>query len=209
MIRKDFVFTSDEIEPNWFYKKYFYGGGNSRYWTFQMAMNLLSQQTDNPVIIETGCQRQEDDLGAGMSTSIFGEYCKRYGGKCISVDLIEYHLNVCKRCTVEYAAHIDYVLSDSLEYLRNYNGPVDLLYLDSLDYPIGDNAGDETMRMASQTHCLLEFKSIEPRLQPNTVLLVDDNMLPFGGKPKLLKTYLESKGWTCLFDYQQSLWIRR
>jgi FMN-dependent NADH-azoreductase len=70
------------------------------------------------------------------------------------------------------------------------------------------NANDENMRNASQSHCLAEFRAIEPRLQKNTIVLIDDNMLPFGGKPKLLKEYLDQKGWVCLFDYQQTLWIR-
>lgn len=206
---KNLVFTSElENRKNWFYDKYFYSGSNSRYFTFQMAFNLLNQLHPNPVIIETGCQRMDGDLGAGMSTSIFGEYISLYGGKLITVDLIENHLKICQDCTKQYAQFIDYVLSDSLIFLKNYNGQVDLLYLDSLDYPIGENANDENMRNASQGHCLLEFQAIEPRLQRNTIVLIDDNMLPFGGKPKLLKEYLEKQGWVCLFDYQQTLWIR-
>lgn len=210
MFRRDFTYTSSWAEgspSNWFHTKYYYAGANARYWTFQMALNLLSQQTDNPVIIETGCQRQQDDIGAGMSTSIFGEYCKEYGGKVISVDMIEHHLNVCRACCSAYTKQIEYVLSDSLTFLQSYKGRVDLLYLDSVDYPIGDQAGDEALQTASQTHSLAEFCAAENKLHSKTILLIDDNQLPGGGKPKLLKEYLETRGWVCLFDFQQSLWM--
>src|SRR5574343_374682 len=140
-MREDLVFTN-EPEKNWLYQKYYYAGGNSRYWTFQLALNLLSQQVDKAVIIETGCQRMDGDLGAGMSTSIFGEYVVRYGGRLITVDLIPQHLEICKQCTMPYSSAIDYVLADSVDFLSKYEGQVDLLYLDSLDYPVGDNAGD-------------------------------------------------------------------
>jgi hypothetical protein len=207
---KDFTYTSSWAEgplTNWFHSKYYYAGGNSRYWTFQMALNILSQQTDNPVIIETGCQRQQDDIGAGMSTSIFGEYCQTYGGQLITVDMVEPHLRICQACTSMFASNIQYALSDSLSFLRSYKGRVDLLYLDSVDYPIGDQAGDQALQTASQTHSLAEFCAAEDTLHNKTILLIDDNQLPGGGKPRMLKDYLETRNWVCLFDFQQSLWM--
>jgi hypothetical protein len=209
---KDQIYTSDEyIQKNWFYQKYFYCGGNARYWTFQLAMNILLQKYSNPVIIETGCQRQKDDLGAGMSTSIFGEFCSRNNGKLITVDNSEKHLSICKECTSEWSPVIEYVQSDSIEYLQKYSGFISLLYLDSLDYPVGDQAGDIFMQQAAQYHNLNEFLAIEPYIKTlgsKPLILLDDNCLNNGGKPKILKEYLEQGGWVCLFDYQQSLWIK-
>lgn len=202
------VYTSDQDGPNWFYDKYYCCGGNSRYFTFQLALNLLSQKTTTPTIIETGCQRQADDLGAGMSTSIFGEYVKRYGGKLITVDLFPQHLEVCKECTKEFSDHISYIESDSLRFLSTYMGPCNLLYLDSLDYPVGTDAGNVAMQQAAQQHNLLEFKAIEKRLSDWCIILLDDNTLPGGGKPKLCKEYLITRGYTCLLDYQQSLFVK-
>ncbi len=228
---------SDDSAHNWLLDKYYYCGGNSRYWTFQVALNILAQKVDTPVIVETGCQRQKDDLGAGMSTSIFGEYVVRYNGSLITVDVIEDHLNVCKECTIEYASHINYVLSDSIAWLKNSDvGPVDLLYLDSYDHPyfeLLDLYGKQQNIQAAiktvsemnqeqilakhsdlilpcQEHCLNELKAAEAsgKITNKTIVLIDDNQLPGGGKSRLAKDYLTQIGWTCLFDLQQTLWVK-
>jgi hypothetical protein len=210
---KELVFTDDRSN-NWLFEKYYCAGSNSRYWTFQMALNLLVQRTNNPVIVETGCQRMADDLGAGMSTSIFGEYCRYHGGKLYTIDVIEKHLEVCKECTETFASNIEYVLSDSISWLRNCGEiTVDLLYLDSLDYPIsldGTKSTDPVGEAKAQNHCLNEFRAAEQSriITSKTIVLIDDNQLPGGGKPKLLKEYLCKNGYICLFDLQQSLWIK-
>lgn len=234
--RKTLIF-SDDSTNNWLFKKYYYSGSNSRYWTFQAALNLLNQRSKNPIIVETGCQRMKDDLGAGMSTSIFGEYCHRHGGQLYTVDLIEDHLEVCQNCTTEYKGYIQYVLSDSIKWLKEASvGSVDLLYLDSYDHPYGDllniyggrsdinqaietinNMGqDEILRLHGdlitpcQQHCLKEFKAAEEsgKVTDKTIVLIDDNQLPGGGKSRLVKDYLWKSGWTCVLDLQQSLWIK-
>jgi hypothetical protein len=208
-IHQEFTYTVTPSE-NWFYQKYYTCGANGRYFTFQAALNLLSQRKENPLIIETGCQRQENDLGAGMSTSIFGEWCFKYGGSLITVDNCREHLTICKDCTKEWGSVISYIEMDSLRYLLNLSASPDLVYLDSLDFPIGDDAGNIKMRDDAQNHNLKEFLALEKsgRLLPSTIVLLDDNQLPYGGKPALLKKYLEMKGWTCLLDFQQSLWIK-
>ena len=201
--------TEDTKKDNWFYKKYFYGGGNARYFTFQLALNLVNQLHEFPTIIETGCQRELEDLGGGMSTSIFAEYVQRYGGRVITVDNSEEHLTRSKAYCIRFPeTDVKFELSDSVEWLSKYVGNCHLLYLDSLDYPVGDNEGDVKMQKAAQEHNLNEFKAIEERLQDKMILLLDDNLLPGGGKPALLKTYLSNKGWICLIDYQQSIWMK-
>ena len=208
----DLIFA-DDSSTNWLHQKYYRSGTNSRYWTWQLALNLLVQTRVNPVIVETGCQRQEDDLGAGMSTSIFGEYCARYGGAVYTVDLFRNHLDICRACTKEWEDAISYVESDSISWLQKVKGiEADLLYLDSLDYPIGDQAGDKDKQLAAQVHCLNEFKAAESSgvLNDSTILLIDDNQLPGGGKPRLLKNHLiNTSDWVCLLDLQQSLWMKR
>jgi hypothetical protein len=229
---------ADDSSRNWLLDKYYYAGSNSRYWTFQIALNILAQKTEQALIVETGCQRQKDDLGAGMSTSIFGEYAVRYNGQLITVDLIAGNLNVCKDCTKEWSSNIQYILSDSVEWLANHNtGPVDLLYLDSYDHPYGEllnlYGGQQDIHVAIKTvstmtqqeilekhsdlitpcqeHCLQELKAAEDsgKVVDTTVVLIDDNQLPGGGKSRLAKSYLASRGWTCLFDLQQTLWVKR
>ncbi len=233
---RELVFTDDSSD-NWLYKRYYYDGANFRYWSFQTALNLLVQRTSSPTIIETGCQRQKEDLGAGMSTSLFGEYCKRYGGRLFTVDLISHNLEECKSHTIEYKDYIEYILSDSIQWLSNNRSIVaDLLYLDSWDHPHGELLncyGGQTDTEAAlkildgmtqeevlekhgdllapcQNHCLNEFIAAEQsgKLNNQTVVLIDDNQLSGGGKSRLVKDYLVAKEWICLFDLQQSLWIK-
>ena len=234
---KDLVFAN---EPgNWFYDKYYVNGINSRYWTFQLAFNILYQREKHPTIVETGCQRQADDIGAGMSTSIFAEYIANFGGELHIVDNNIRHLTIAEKCiskwSTENANRVFTYHNDSVEFLKNYLGEVDLLYLDSWDYPYGELlnefGGKEDIEKAtielnklshtevvsrfgsiifpSQQHCVREFKAVEEQLDETSIVLIDDNQLPGGGKPGLLKPYLEEQGWTCLFDFQQTLWIRK
>jgi hypothetical protein len=200
-------------EGNWFFDKYYYGGGNLRYWTFQLALNLLYQRTSNPVIIETGCQRYKNDLGAGMSTSIFSEYCSHHGGHLYSIDISKHNINECAEITKDYGNVISFVNTNSLEWLRKSElAEADLIYLDSLDYPLsadGKSITSEDLKVESQRHCLAEFNMglASRKITDQTIVLADDNQLPGGGKPKLLKEMLYSRGWLCLFDLQQTLWI--
>lgn len=209
MIDTQLLYTGEDIKGNWFYNKYYYGGANSRYYTFQLALNLLHQRHKNPVIIETGCQRQEEDVGAGMSTSIFAEYIQRYGGSLITVDIDRIHLARAQSYVTKWPeAIITFVPMDSVSFLKQHQGQCDLLYLDSLDYPVGENDGNLAMQYAAQEHCLNEFLAIESKLPDNIILLIDDNQFGGGGKPKLLKEYLLSHQWICLLDLQSSLWIK-
>jgi hypothetical protein len=234
-MNKEFIFWGSKKERSWFCEEYFNGNNNLRYWTFQIALNLLSQRSKDPIIIETGCQREKDDFGAGMSTSIFARYIHEYGGMLLVCDNNERHLNIAKECVGDLGGdNVEYWLGDSVEFLTKYNGRCNLLYLDSYDYPYGDMLNkyggrediDKAMELLDtktdaeiveefrdvvipcQKHCLNEFLGVESNLQENSIVLIDDNSLPGGGKSRMLKDYLADNGWTCLMDYQQSLWVR-
>lgn len=234
----DFVYSYASKDKNWLYNKYFNNGDNSRYWTFQLALNLVNQLHPNPVIIETGCQREENDFGGGMSTSIFAEYVDRYGGEFITVDNSSIHLERARKYVAKWPdANCKLVLSDSATWLKGWSlsgRKCDLLYLDSYDYPYVEmlddlaprDQQDEAIRTLNmmpydqvltrwakiidpcQQHTINEFLGAEEGLSPNAIILLDDNLLPGGGKPGTLKPLLEKKGWHCLLDYQQSVWIR-
>lgn len=232
---KDFLFISHN-SSNWFWKKYYYAGSNSRYFTFQTALNLLHQRKTNPFIVETGCQRLEDDLGAGMSTSIFAEYISKYGGSLLTIDISKQNLLMAGECVKQYDIDKKFLLADSILGLQTLTKSPDLLYLDSFDYPYGEllniYGGQRDIEKAieilnkmidkeiiekysniilpCQEHCLNEFLITEKIVDlSKTILLLDDNQLPGGGKPRLLKEYLLNTNWICLLDFQQSLWIKK
>lgn len=194
---------------NWFDIKY-QDKSSSRYVTFKIALNLLNQN-NGKLVVETGTIRFADDWGAGMSTQLFADYCQTYGGKVVTVDIREDNISTCRKVTQDLSHVITYVCADSAFYLAEYNGPkIDLLYLDSYDFPVNGKVEDREEGVDKpQAHNLLEFKLAEKHLASNAVLLLDDNNLPFGGKPKLTKEYLRTKPeWKCLYESQQSAWMR-
>jgi hypothetical protein len=94
---------------------------------------------------------------------------------------------------------------DSIGFLRGFSGPIDLLYLDSMDFPYAPGDGDPA---PSQQHCLAELTAAMPNLSPRAVVMIDDNHLHNGGKPFLAKRHLKQLGWECLADEWQTVWQR-
>lgn len=184
-----------------------------RFCTFKTALNILLQRTDaSRVILETGSQSLRDNWAAGCSTSLFGEFCFNLGGTLHTVDLLPHVTGLCKEATKEYDEAIEYHTGDSIEFLANFKEQIDLLYLDSYDYPIGIENGIVVLvgdPLPSQEHILKEAKAAMPLLKQGSVILIDDSNCPGGGKGALAVKYLESEGWMVLFDLQQTILIRR
>lgn len=193
---KDFLFID-----SWFEQKYKVKS-DGRYLTFKTALNLLLQNNGKN-ILETGTTRQVDDYGAGYSTVIFGDFVEHYGGHIWTVDIEPRNMDVCRIVTMPYQANISYIVDDSHNFLKSFKDKIDLLYLDSYDYPI-----DGSDPSPCQQHQLKEFQLAEPNLHSKTIVLLDDNHFDNGGKTKFTKDYLLEKNWRCLIDSQQSLWIK-
>jgi len=180
--------------------------------TFREAIERLCAATGpERTIVETGCVRERNDYSAGYSTVIFAELAERYGGRVFTVDLNARNMALCRRVTKRWAKLVSYNVCDSIAYLRAWphgegaGRRIDLLYLDSWDYPLGPNDGAD--RDASQQHCLGELEAALPFLGPQSVVLIDDGDLPGGGKPLLAKRRLAELGWECRIDAYQTLWI--
>jgi len=178
----------------------------ARYPTFKSAIGLflqhLGDRTDG-VIVETGTQRLPNDWGAGCSTTVFGEMLETFNaGRLWTVDLSPENLATSHQCTQHVAQRIEYVCSDSVAFLREFDRPIDLLYLDSLDW-----WDDPQIQQQSQAHQLAEMQAVWDKLRRGCVILLDDNGLPGGGKARLTKEFLTNQGWSCVLDYHQSLWI--
>ena len=180
-----------------------------RYETFERAFELLLARTGrNRTIVETGCVREKNDYSAGYSTMLFGELLSRSGGELFTVDLSERNMALCKSVTKRFASLVEYNVGDSATYLTAWSArsaprTIDLLYLDSWDYPIEAREGPPE---PSQLHCLHELEAALPALSSQGIVLIDDGDLPGGGKPKLAKVRLAELGWTCVIDGYQTLW---
>jgi hypothetical protein len=180
-----------------------------RYESFAVAFAmLLARSGADRTIVETGCIREKDDYSAGYSTVLFGELLRRFGGRLYSVDRDERNVALARRLTKRYAKLVAFAVSDSIAYLQAWPAAqagrtIDLLYLDSFDYPLRPEDGSPE---ASQRHCLGELEAALPSLHERSIVLIDDGDLPGGGKPRLAKRRLAELGWTCVIDDYQTLW---
>ena len=193
----------------WFAKKY-ERRLERRFKTFERAFELLLERSDaRRTIVETGCVREKNDFSAGYSSVLFGEFLERYGGRLHSVDISARNVEICRKLTRRYARFATCYQSDSVAFLTEWPAlsertPIDLLYLDSLDYPLLG----EFPREVSQEHCLGELDAALPSLAARAIVLIDDADMPGGGKPLLARKRLVELGWTCELDDYQTLWVR-
>lgn len=192
--------------------------------TMRWALESIWPQA--PIIVETGCIRGKDTwVGDGMSTVVFEEHIRARGGHLYSVDIDPEAVASARRL----APLAEVALGDSVEFLRGFDRPIDLLYLDSLDYPDGalrdlyggkadihaaiatlDAMGDDEIVARhwdligpSQEHCAAEITAALPWLHPLSVVLIDDALLPGGGKARLADGILLANGWERAQDAYQ------
>lgn len=174
--------------------------------SFRLTMKLMAK-ADAKVIVETGTSR-EGLRGAksnGAATIVFGKWAKENGGFVHSVDINQESV---KNAQTEVDRQglsevVKIHLSDSVQFLSNFEKSVDLLYLDSYDY-----SSDVEVQKKSQEHHLKEFKAIEDRLHKNSIVLIDDCDLPNGGKGKLVIKYMLKNDWKIVLDAYQVLLVR-
>ena len=152
-------------------------------------------------IIETGTMRAENDIGgAGWSTKMFDEFINYYDGTLISIDINEYFCNFAKSKTSDKTKLIasDSVLA--LDYLSKQNfSEIDCLYLDSFDV-------DFNNIHPSAFHHIKEFAAINSKLNPKSLIVVDDN-LNGKGKGTYLDSYMQDIKCKKFFDEYQIAWI--
>ena len=184
----------------WYYTRY-HQHGNTRFISFlHSLMWLLTHTDENRIIVETGTQRQDDDLGAGESTRIFSSFCSEFGGKLISIDNNAQYIKYSKTYTIQYKECIEYICADSVDALSDLDLNIDLLYLDSLDYLDG-------WHTMSENHCLSEAEIALPKMADNSLILIDDFNEQGIGKGRLARVFLIKNGWVEFFRSQQGIYI--
>lgn len=230
--------STDAISQLTFYQSSLeakYGSlSGSRWPTFKIAMNLFLQRNLH-TIVETGCARIKDDWGGGQSTLLFGELARIVPEASVcTVDINGRNIDMCKSITSDFKDLITYNVGDSVQYLNTFSDSIDLLYLDSYDYPDGQMVNlyggmikyqeimtalnklpeaeiverHKALLQPCQNHCLRELESAWSNLHDRSIILMDDNNLPGGGKSRLAKEMLVKENWHCLYDSQQTIWIK-
>lgn len=184
---------------------------NKRGPSFAMMLDHLDQ-IQNPLIVETGCARLEDNFdGDGMSTLIFNEYVKEFGGEFHSVDIEQANVDfVQQRCGNTHSHCSDSVkfLYEFNQQLRNENRHIDLLYLDSFDLDIENPH-------PSSLHHIFELTAITASLKKGTMVVVDDNIWctnektnesKIVGKGEYVDQYFKMLGMEKLYNGYQWVW---
>ena len=159
-----------------------------------MLMSLyMANRRGALTFVETGTARKDGDFyGDGQSTYILGDYCKTIlnnEGKIWTCDIIEENIDMCKKVTKEFSDNIEYVVSDSLLFLKGFENKIDYLYLDSFDSSTGQEE-------EAALHNFEELKLALPNTHESTIIVIDDyHINGKKGKGKYSVPYLIDNGW--------------
>ena len=161
---------------------------DARYPGFSAMLKWLDQ--NNPkVVVETGTARYGtrgcSDRFDGCSSVIFSKWARGRDVDFYSVDISAANIQQAKGA-VHPDNRMHFIVSDSIPFLQNFASKIDLLYLDSFDFD-GRNPGP------SQRHHLYEITAAFDKLQPNSIVGLDDCRLVHGGKCTLVEQYLRDR----------------
>ncbi len=169
--------------------------------SFGMMLNHVGA-IHEPLIVETGCARQENNFeGDGMSTAIFDTFVNYHGGEFYSVDINSDNV----RFAASRSKKANLTCSDSVRFLYNQskvwvaqNRKIDLLYLDSFDF-------DRKNPHPSSLHHIFELAAIMPCLREGTMVCVDDNF-DTAGKGSYVKEFMDLIGKERIYTDYQWIW---
>jgi hypothetical protein len=168
-----------------------------RYGTWYQAL-MLAVARNAKTIVETGTSRAPGNWGGdGQSTIVLASFAQRYGCKLHTCDLEPAAIAAARESTAPFSANVEYHVGDSVAFLSGFQQPIDLLYLDSMDFDI--NADPHP----PQEHALREAQAAMHALHAQSIVLLDDCNLPHGGKGAQAIPFLLGQGWHVIgMNYQ-------
>jgi hypothetical protein len=173
------------------------GSGVASFWDRNRSLDVLfremARRFSAPCVVETGTIRSEEDWGgAGFFTYLAGVYLYHRGGALHSVDIDQKHCDFAQTWTRVFGKSVRVVRQDSVEFLRRFEAPIDVLYLDSLDTTAAGHA----------EHALREVQAALPRLHQQSLVVLDDTPWQNGawiGKGARAAPHLLKLGWSVLY----------
>jgi len=199
----DYIHAKDKSAP---YEYLSYLTHSLRLESMKLTLELMDERQPN-IVIETGTARGGDGdkdfmfLGDGGSSIIFGTWAEVNNKIFYSVDIDSKAINAAKNALNSPDGNIHFVCQDSVQFLQDFDAPIDFLYLDSFDYEFG-NPGP------SQEHHLKEIIAAYDKLSSHCVVVIDDCSLPEGGKGGLAIPFLVDRGWEIIYDGYQVVLVR-
>jgi len=165
---------------NWFCK--YKDKLGERYSTFYCLFEIAHKENLNK-ILETGTARgkkkflfSKPNWKDGMSTLLFAEFTKLNNGQFWSCDIDSKNISNAKKFIRSINNQVNFIISDSIQFLKEFDKTVDIIYLDSLDGSLEGCA----------EHQLEEAKLSLKIISKNGLILLDDK----GQKTTLSKEYL-------------------
>ena len=95
---------------------------------------------------------------------IFSDYAKYNSGTLTTCDIEKRNIDNAKKFVKKNINFINFVTDDSINFLKNFEKPIDFLYLDSLDGQFSE----------ASSHQLNEIKIAMDKLNKNCLVLLDD-----------------------------------
>lgn len=175
---------------------------DKRHHTFKAALALMEERNAK-ILVETGTARYglkhcPDD---GCSTPLFAHWASLHDAFLYSVDINPEAIAASAEAVCLYENSVSLITGNSILFLEHFHQRIDFLYLDSKDFEIS-NPTD------SQEHHLQEIVAAYPFLSENSIVMIDDCDLPFGGKGLLVIDFLLSQGWHILVEGYQVILSR-
>ena len=173
---------------------------DKRHSTFSACLSLLENRNAK-ILVETGTARNgtKNCTGDGCSTIIFADWAKANGATLFSVDINPAAIRESEKESARSIRKFNLLLKNSVEFLEEFEQPIDFLYLDSYDFEIHNPR-------PSQLHHLREIEAAYPFLHKDSVIMIDDCNQAHGGKGKLVIDFLTARGWTLfIYSYQAIL----
>lgn len=170
--------------------------------SFDTLFREMTARFASPTVIETGTIRAEEDWGgAGFFTYLAGAYLFRRGGELHSVDITPGNCAFARDWTAVFGSTVTIHEQNSIEFLADFDGTIDVLYLDSLD----------TSEPSHAAHAMLETKAALNKLTDDSLIIFDDT--PWSGdrwcgKGAEAVPWLLRNGWKILYAGYQVLLTR-
>ena len=92
--------------------------------------------------------------------------------------------------------HVTAVLQDGIEFLNNFNKPIDLLFLDAWDAVPDTNYAEKHLEA---------YQAAKKNLHDNSLILIDDTDVYEGGKGRLIIPQAIIDGYKVIFSGRQTL----
>jgi len=179
--------------------------------SFMKVLELLyKNRKTNPQIVEVGVSRYSENISDGDSTSIWAWYISKYSGSYHGCDISKDSLKNCEITLRKYigtendkSQSVALSCKDGLEFLKNYNKQIDLLYLDTCDWVKGSHE-------SGMYHLKLLLEAVN-KITIGGYLMFDDtfNVDTFEGKAEIVIPYLlGGNNFTCIHRGYQFIFRR-